>query len=569
MSIADVLGTPAPTIDAAPSSGSIGDILSPTPSVVQPEEVSIQPGSSVADQETAYRAMGINLDLAKTSKRYDPNSFNRIHKDATNPDNPSAADLDTMRATNPEGAAIVESQSGPDATGNFGQGVNQFGRDVGGLGTRVTGSAADTEVAKLNDYLNRNVNERFINGGQNIDDDGNYSKPFGQKAGYGTAATVSGIAGGEIVAAALPEVAATGGIGAILGIGRGTLIGSAAGAASEPTNPIAGAKSGAIAGGVLSTVAQGTGAVVRALSKNGTPAELADLASTSDALTVGNGTKPIGIAEVLGRPNLTGEQTAVKLTNLIPSWIPGGQRVTNLLTGAAKSQAQKGAGINAAISEATDMSAGQTVGELPEWLKTLNKEPALQSFQAKVDLANPATFAKYYPQLSNAGKTAATQGMIENAGKTAFNPATGSYDAGAFSKSLGDILNVTGDQTFLRGEQKWTLQGLQKLAQIASNPTMQDALKKAPFGGIDTAGTASRWAISGIDDLLGVAHTTSGILHGSLLAIKPPAWYGIANQIAGSKAVRNSLIGLAQAKTPVQTISALASLASQADNPNR
>lgn len=557
MSIADVLGTPAPTIDAAPSSGSIGDILSPTPSVVQPEEVSIQPGSSVADQETAYRAMGINLDLAKTSKRYDPNSFNRIHKDATNPDNPSAADLDTMRATNPEGAAIVESQSGPDATGNFGQGVNQFGRDVGGLGTRVTGSAADTEVAKLNDYLNRNVNERFINGGQNIDDDGNYSKPFGQKAGYGTAATVSGIAGGEIVAAALPEVAATGGIGAILGIGRGTLIGSAAGAASEPTNPIAGAKSGAIAGGVLSTVAQGTGAVVRALSKNGTPAELADLASTSDALTVGNGTKPIGIAEVLGRPNLTGEQTAVKLTNLIPSWIPGGQKVTSFLTGAGRSQAQKAAGIDSAIGNASQVDSS-------EWIATLQKEKALQTPQAKIDMHDPSTFAKYYPQLSPAGQKAATQGMISNAGNKALR-SDGSFDPKAFSAGLDDILKVIGDQSVITGEAKYSLLGLKKLADIASNPSMQKSLADAggSFATTDKIGLLTRLGISASDDIAGLAHTATGIMHGTLLAVKPPAWYGLANQFAGSKGVRNALIGLAQAKTPVQTISALSSLDAQ------
>lgn len=529
------------------------DKPNPPPAKYAPEEVYISPDLPLNDKLKALGDTGIDINLAQQSSNFNPKAIQDQYK------NKDSGFSDAVATSLGQSVPFVGDQAESAV-----RGATRF---VGDVGTMIANhtyrSPADIEYAKLQDAINRNIKEQLINKGSNLDDYGNYKTPTLEKIGYGAGALGAGIATGGAADAALPAVAARGLVGAGLNTARGAAIGAVSGAASEPTDPVGGAKSGAVFGGALSAAGQGVGAGVRKLSEN-SPEVMQDIANTSDALIDKmGGVKGAGTAEVMGRPNLTGERSVSNMQNInIPSWIPGGnlvKKATGFLTGAEKSQSEKLVGTEAAANNA-NLALDTDEG----WVNTLAKEPALQTQQAKLDMHDPSKFAEYYPQLSDEGKFAAVSGMVSNAYKTALQAGkNGVLDMPTLNQKLKDIINVTGDTSYVRGQQKWSLQGLQKLTEMASSNVSRDQLVNAinnigPKGPGAAMGAA---AIGLIDDVMGVGSHVAG--H----ALQAPLIYNIGNRILDNKAVRNGLIDLAAAKNPNQTVRAMAAIKGAMDQP--
>ena len=566
---------------SAPVSTPSGPSWTQQPKVL-PEEVNFEPGSSTDSQEEGYNQIaGIDLKLAKQSKQYNPNLYNDTYKATTTPD-VSEDDLAEMRKTDPEGAALVESQNagppkvdGPSWTksvSNFGQGVDQFGRDISNLGTRVlskinapasTGgtirSDADVEYAKLQDAVQRNINEQVLNNGDNIDASGFYHSPTGKNVGYGTAATLAAAPVAELASAALPEVAATGLAGAGLRVARGVIPDAAAGAVADPNNPGEGAATAVGGGALLRTAGLGAGAAVRAISKN-SPEMMQQIADTSDALIQpGSGIKGAGTAEVLGRPNLTGQKTLAAgnplLSNLLPDWIPGAKlvkKVGGALTGAEDAQAAKLLGTENAAS-----AAGYTEAGGPKnWQQVLDQEPVFKNMNPSS--YTPEMMTHFYPQLTPNGKNAVVSGMLEHAFDDAANGKQ-NVDLPTYSAKLQNIIDLAGNKEFpLQGEQKWTLVGLKKLVDMsASAPTLTKDQLASGISRIGASPFTGAAAIGLLDDVF------PQLAHGAVgTALKASLIYNVGNRILDSKVVRNALISLAQTNAPKPVMNALKNIAS-------
>lgn len=218
---------------------------------------------------------------------------------------------------------------------------------------------------------------------------------------------VGGLAG-EAAAATLPSAASLGLTGTAkvaASAARGAGIGGAAGAATDPEHPLEGAAVGALTGGALDVAGQGLGAGVRALAKRGgnSVQDMADIAATSDALIkptnelgIG-GVRGAGTADVLGLPNLTGEQSIAQgKLNLptVPSWVPGStivnapakaaNKLGGWLSGAEESQGAKAMGAETAAGAATYATPEGATG-VGDTLDILKNEPALRNPQAAQD----------------------------------------------------------------------------------------------------------------------------------------------------------------------------------------
>lgn len=519
------------------------------PQLVKPEEVYIAPDAKLSDKEAAWKAMGIDVDLAKQSKNYDPDAINQQYKDK----NPG---LGQNVATSIGESSPVAS----DTVTHVFKGLVNFGGDIKDLLlNNSVRSPADIEHGKLQDAINRNINEQLINKGENLDANGNYSSPTGEKVGYGTGALAAGIATGGAADAVLPEVAGAGLLARGAQVGRSAIIGGASGAASEPTNPLQGAETGALTGGVLSTAAQGVGAGVRAVSKNAV--------AINDAANI-VGAKP-GIAEILGKPNLVGER-AMSTTPFI-GW----------LSGTAQSQATKMLAAGTALPRAaqainTEYLAGKN------WYQVLKDSPVPMgetTFGTIPDISAP-NFKAIYNNLPQEQKYATIQGLLEGGWSDAASAGANSVGSGSStsvissmmkssSTSLSQIVKTIGDQEFVRGPQKWTLDGLQKLLDISNNPKLAAKYTQGALNNL--TGKTSKitsFITSTIpnlaDDVLSVG--AGGTAHGVASVAGGLPWkFQMMNWMLNSKSARNALTNLASANTNAQTISALSALATASD----
>ena len=526
------------------------------PASYKPEEVHIAPDLPIASKLSALAHTGIDIDLAKQSSNYDPKAIDQQYKDK----NPG---LVNNAATSIGSSVPVVGET----VGNVERGVGHFMGDVGTAVANTVRSPADQEYAKLQDAINRNIQEQLINKGKNIDAQGNYSSPTGEKVGYGASALGAGIAGGEVTAAALPEVTATGLPGVGLRTARAAGIGAGAGAASEPTDPTHGAEVGAVTAGVLHPIGEAVGATGKAIINkvNKNKAGAAEVAETGDTLgSMRNATTPTSVA--FGNPNMTGAETIGKIP-YVGSFLKD-------VFGASKSQGLNWSKGSSAADVALDQmgtdanvlrKAGQpTTGS---WQDVLKNEDAIKANPSAA--YDPKQFATIYPKLSDQGKQAAITGMFKaSLAKNGVVDADGNlagYNLAGVSSDLKNILETTKNQTFAKGEQKWTLQGLQKYLE-ASQPKGMN-LSPANVSKMSAQDDASLWhpVMTAVKTgVIGLAdEVASGLgfhIPGVIALAKAQAAYRLANMAINNRAVRNGLINLSVAKTPGQISTAMQSV---------
>ncbi len=412
--------------------------------------------------------------------------------------------------------------------------------------------------------------------------------PLAAKIGEFAGNMTPGIAAGEGVGALWDlGVDAVGGIGpseeyltgaptlsrSVANIAKGTAVGAVSGAASS-NHPLTGAEYGAITGGALSGVLEGAGAGVRLLSRN-TPYEMQQVADTGDTLLQNTqGLKRPGIKEVMGVPNLTGEQTLQNTPYV--SKVVNAPVIKHIL-GVAGSAAKKVA--------SGDVAAARAATGDGDWFQTLENEPAFQTQEGKLALHDPTKFGQYYPQLSDAGKKAALRGMIDNSLSVLKN---GQYDLPKLNDTLKTMISQVGNQV---GEDglggKWTLVGLQKLTDAFSKYNVDPELRAeiAAKAGVNPSGIQKILGIGGnilhglgvgggiafgagaladpeeaIEKLsLGLLHSpTLGHLVGGALA------YRAVNTALDSPVGRDALIAIAKARTPSMLNSAIGAFTSYA-----
>jgi hypothetical protein len=481
------------------------------PKVVKPEETYIHPNATKDDLVRAAKLWGLDPKLIAQSKNY---NFDAALKDNQKPLGYDADLIDTGLSKVGVGQ-------------NFNQGMVEQMQSLGNKLATVWRNPADQEAAKFEQMLRQsNFTQRQMKGEDNSQYNGGYDAPLSRGAGKLTSGVLAAAPVAITAGAALPVV----GAGAIALPVEGAIYG----AIGSPEDMTGGAVAGAVTGGLFKAAGMGAKAAARGLNPNGAAA--GDVIGTAKAL---GADRAVGMAEATGSAPISSIQAFAARTPFVKS-----------LSGVGTAVPEK-----AAVAQTIPGNAVKALqGGADDWGSVLSKEVDV----SKLPLQNPLAMSPIYSGLSADGKNAALAGMLETAAKS--TTTNGVVDLGALASKVSDIhktLGISGQA--LKGEQAWTLQGLEKLLQSTSKlEDLASTVKPSDTLNVIGVGILLREVGHALSNPIGAATD----LIGAKIGDKVFSW------LLNSPASRDALIRLSGAKTTAQIAEGVAGVAKAIEAPS-